>query len=81
MNRLTVLVDNYVFKLYINGESSGTTDTYSTITDIGADIGLEIGVAVRGDTSEWLSGIIDEVMIFNRALTSNEIKALNDLGC
>lgn len=78
---VVAVADSGTMKLYINGESSGTTDTYSTITDIGADIGLEIGVAVRGDTSEWLSGIIDEVMIFNRALSSNEVKALNDLGC
>lgn len=61
--------DNGVQRLYVNGVLE-TTTTYS-IGDISNTEPLRIGA--RGDLLSWFEGIIDEVRIFNRALSTDEI--------
>lgn len=57
-------------EMYINGVSQGT-ETVDSYTTTGA---LSIGALGAGVLS--ISGLIDDVMIFSRALTSDEITAL-----
>ncbi|HSC92403.1 MAG TPA: LamG-like jellyroll fold domain-containing protein [Gaiellaceae bacterium] len=67
---LAVTYDGSALRLYVNGTLAGTTlRTGSIATSTGA---LRIG----GNTiwSEWFSGRIDEMRVYNRALTQAEIQ-------
>lgn len=58
--------------LYINGVNKGT----STVSSIGTSSGaMELG-ASTAPSDQWLDGVIDQVRIFNRALTSTEVSTL-----
>jgi hypothetical protein len=67
--------DGDVFKLYINGSYYGTTTNSLTIGS-GA-YNLQIGSS--GD-ERYVDGQIDDVRIYNRALTEDEIKFLYQRG-
>jgi len=70
------------FKLYIDGKDAGATATPTQIGSVTSPVtGYEhtlIGRSVAWD--QWFNGIIDEVRIYNRALSDEEIKALYELG-
>ena len=72
-------------KIYVNGiEASATLDPSSlAITSISPSTApLRIG-AIRGESgavSGFFDGLIDEVEIFNRALSAAEIRAIFDAG-
>ena len=68
---LAATYDGAVLRLYVNGVQASTRNlTGAMRTSTGA---LRIG----GNTiwSEWFAGIIDEVRVYNRALTATEIGA------
>ena len=65
--------------LYVNGVAE-------SLTNIGIVDGIESGegsnlfIGQKGNSTEWFNGLIDEVRIYNRALSETEIQNLyNDL--
>jgi len=65
--------------IYINGGSVSTTTPYDTLSaSILNNEALTIGSI--GSGSWFFNGLIDEVAIFNRSLSAEEISALYDLG-
>ena len=60
-----------LFGFYVNGVLVGTDDDSRAIPD--ASVPLTIGCAEGGN---WFDGSLDEIAIFNRALSSNEIAAV-----
>ncbi len=75
---LTGTFDGSELRCYVDGVLSGTTYCESQI--VTADKELTIGNGFDG--AAWLpfKGSIDEVAIFNRALSGDEVKQLHDLG-
>ena len=57
-------------KFYVNGVLVGTTAGTATIT--GSDGALRIG-GNASSTGEFFQGMIDEVRVYNRALSAAEI--------
>jgi len=64
------------WKLYVNGEYQGTIH-YSYNPNGGSQTKLDIGFD-KGCPNTYFHGIIDELRIYNRALSESEIKALYD---
>jgi hypothetical protein len=63
-----------VWKQYING---ALEDTFTNTTVLTSTlIGLSFGASGSSVPSEFFSGKLDDYMIYNRALTSNEINTL-----
>jgi hypothetical protein len=71
---LAATYDGAMLKLYVNGVLAGSKAVSGSVTPTtGA---LRIGG--NGIWSEWFQGLIDEVRIYNRALTQTEIQT--DMG-
>ena len=76
---LTVTYDFAAMRIWVDGEfvsgkgASGAVVTSPTSLDIGRTLR-------KGNPTEFFSGIIDEVEIFNRALRHDQIKAIYDAG-
>ena len=69
-------------RLYVDGSLVGNTDV-SGIGSLDTNIPFAIGALDRGtfgSVSEFFQGQIDEVEIFDRALTADEIKAIYEAG-
>jgi hypothetical protein len=69
-------IGNDIFKIYVNGvEKAGSFPSQSTIIDIAdGSAPLEIGAACTGK-GHLFNGLIDEVAIYNRALSADEISS------
>ena len=67
-------ISNKTVKWYVNGEYVGFDDfnTVPTASTQNIQVGSRLG------TSDFFNGIIDEVRIYNRALSDSEIKAIYD---
>ena len=63
-------------QLYLDGELIDTTT--DGVSSFGYGNDLEFAIAVPEDPQKAWDGLVDEVMIFNRLLDANEIKALYD---
>ncbi|MBW3022475.1 right-handed parallel beta-helix repeat-containing protein [Candidatus Woesearchaeota archaeon] len=72
---VTINAENSTQKIYVNGVEEASAEVNGTMAYYGTD-GTWIGVR-RGDTlvSYW-NGTIDEVLVYNRSLSSNEIYLL-----
>ena len=57
--------------LYVNGQLRDR-DTVNSLSTLASDLPIAIGDFVGSGTSEW-SGLVDEVLVFNRALSPQEI--------
>ncbi len=70
-----VTIQNNITTFYLNGKNAGYNINGNTFTNPMVDqaVGLTIGSANPG---EWMSGIIDDIRIYNRALTQSEISYL-----
>ncbi len=72
---LAMTYDGAVMRLYVNGSQVATRNqTGSTVVSAGP---LQIG----GNTiwnSEWFTGAIDDVRLYNRALTATEVVTVRD---
>lgn len=71
-------VDGKKVRLYVNGELKDEKSESSEVLDSDADL----SIGCRGDTHDvhWVNGIIDEVAIFDEAMTEEEIKKVMELG-
>jgi len=65
-------------KIYLNGIQIGSLPAGTPDTPLGSNRGIAIGGSTDG-TSEF-NGSIDDVRIYNRAISDDEITALYDLG-
>jgi hypothetical protein len=63
-------------QLYLDGELIDTTT--DGVSSFGYGNDLELAIAVPEDPQKAWDGLVDEVMIFNRVLDANEIRALYD---
>ena len=61
-------------QLYLDGQLIDTTT--DGVSSFGYGNDLELAIAVPEDPQKAWDGLVDEVMIFNRALGANEIRAL-----
>jgi hypothetical protein len=72
---LAGVYDGSALKIYVNGVLKNTTDA-SSVGNIGyTSQSLRIGTS-NTDPGQYFNGTIDEVAIFNRALSASEIQAL-----
>jgi hypothetical protein len=68
---LAATYDGTTLRLYVNG-------ALATSTSVGGAIPVSTGVLRIGGNSiwsEWFKGLIDEVRVYNRALSQSEIQA------
>ena len=68
--------DNNVIKMFVNGVQQD--DTALTSGSVGDDYPFRIGT--RATLTLFFNGIIDEVKVYNRALSAQEIKHFYDMG-
>lgn len=77
---VTVVFDENQTSVYINGEKKQTAESTYSLTDIlGENSILYIGKANWG-TGEYFTGLIDEMSIYNYALTDKEIADIYTTG-
>lgn len=62
---------------YIYIDAAAPTTTTGTLRDLDATIGVGIGADIR-DNGSYFNGLIDDVRIYNEALSSTDISALYD---
>lgn len=62
--------------LYVNGSSVATSSTSTTMT---SSFG-EVTIAVKNDNANFYLGRIDDIRIYDRALTAAEVSKLANLG-
>lgn len=76
---IVVTYDGTTMRIYKNGnEVTSGTDSSGNI-NYQTSLDLRIGLRSRNDDREW-DGLIDEVGIWNRALTSTEVSGLYNSG-
>ena len=63
-------------RFYVNGNLYSSVDTTTNYISTGGNV--LIGVAVNTSASQHFNGMIDEVMIFNRTLDADQVKALHE---
>jgi len=77
------VADSGTMRVYVNGVTSGTTDTYTNgpVKDRGTAV-ADIGVYYRNEAGSeaFFNGQIDNVMIFDYALTQEQISWLYNKG-
>tara|TARA_Y100000310_G_scaffold107162_1_gene105593 strand:+ start:6330 stop:7418 length:1089 start_codon:yes stop_codon:yes gene_type:complete len=66
------------FTFYSNGQSDGTST--GTITGTFNTNKVTLGVMQRSTLANYFDGQIDEVMVFDKALTEKQVKALYELN-
>ena len=76
-NFVVGVYENGVEKVYVNGKLSGILEVGVPNSGTSDDV---IGVCRYCGWTSWFSGIIDEIRIYNRALSETEIKALYYAG-
>ncbi len=72
-NHVALVFDGTRRFLYLNGTLSGSTNTAAIIDD---DSGATIGQVTQADSNSPLVGSVDEVSLYNRALSALEISVL-----
>ncbi len=66
--------DGVTAKLYINGQLKASNQTSTTFTP--SDAPIYIGASPDSQYPYWFTGVIDEIRIYNKALTQSEIETL-----
>ena len=77
-SHLVGVFDGHSVKIYVNGVLTGENSLTGTLDVINKPVAIGCHL-VPGDRN-WFKGIIDEVLVFNRALTSEEVKILYSEG-
>ena len=78
---VTLVYDGETTYGYVNGEPDGTDTTPGGNIDYDAsNPDVVIGMRSVDDTGEYYGGLIDEIRIYNRALTPEEILAHYQIG-
>ena len=76
-NNITFIYDGNFSKLYLNGALVDSSQSGSSISNSPASLffGKNFG-SYAGTLQRWFKGYIDDIAIYNRALSQQEIKAL-----
>jgi hypothetical protein len=64
--------DGSVVKIYVNG----VLENYKSQTAPITPVAQFLVVGARDDAKQWFNGLIDEVRVYNRALTAGEIRRI-----
>ena len=73
-HQVGVVVEGRTLKFYVDGAQDGVTKTLTSITNTSTE-DLRIGFEQNpGADSRYFSGNIDEVKVFDKALTNNDIR-------
>ncbi|HWC25816.1 MAG TPA: LamG-like jellyroll fold domain-containing protein [Solirubrobacteraceae bacterium] len=75
-SHVAVTYDGSALRLYVNGSQVGSRAMAGSIAT--SDGELKIGGSAAAD--EWFKGLIDNVRIYDRALSSDDLKALMNVG-
>jgi hypothetical protein len=77
-HHIVVVIGNYAPIIYLDGvDRTGTTATVNCVL---TDSATKPRIGARTDTWGYFNGQIDEVMIFNRAFSADDVKALYQSG-
>ena len=63
-------------KLYVDGTEEAVP---GIATEINTILDNEVKIGVFSDTAKYFEGLIDDVRIYNRALSEAEVQALADM--
>ena len=66
--------------MYINGVSQSLSESAAPVGTADSDAPLRMGLGGGASASSMFPGIIDDVRIYNRALSAGEIKMLYNMG-
>lgn len=66
--------------LYVDGQSTGNTVRQAASANSTSGTPFTLGAWNNGGTSEFFSGLIDEVAVYNRALSASEAQAIFSAG-
>lgn len=69
---VTMVMDNHIMKLYIDGELADTKKSVRNISELGSDLISYLGKSFYQDP--YYKGSYDNVKVYNRALSEAEIK-------
>ena len=69
---LTGTVDNGTKKIYLNGNVENT----ASVTFSGVGTGKALNFGTRAPPTQSFAGLLDEVRLYNRALTQSEVSSL-----
>jgi hypothetical protein len=75
---LMVVNDNVKVEIFVDGQSSGSTEAFIGSLCTGSTANVNIGR--RTDNQFYFNDTIDDVRIYNRALSLDEIKRLYNVG-
>lgn len=78
-SQLAFTFDGTTGKLYINGTEVGSGTMTKVLPDTPTDLTFGAGQST-GDLSQYFDGSIDDVRIYNRAISSQEVKQLWSMG-
>jgi hypothetical protein len=73
-----VFNDNVKVETFVDGVSVASTQTFAGSLCTGSTANVNIGR--RADNQSYFNGTIDDVRIYNRALSADEIKRLYNMG-
>jgi len=73
-HHVVITQDGTISRMYVDGNVQAATDSGEWLDDIGALSRVEIGRIASQNAMET-DGIIDEVRIYNRALSASEVKS------
>ena len=72
--------DGTQVSIYVNGKLEGSTAVTGAIGASSNDLNIGSDPSNLQDTGRYWNGMIDEVEIFNRALSATEIQAIYSAG-
>jgi hypothetical protein len=75
---IAMTYDGAMITLYANGDIVGQTAHSGNIG--GNDVPFNIGGRINDEGTGKFNGLIDEVQVFNRALSRGEIRAISEVG-
>ena len=74
--KLVYTYNGIIGKLYVNGVLVNTSDQVATFTPTSDP--LTIGKMNRVDFPYWFTGVIDEIRIYNKALSATQVAKVNE---
>lgn len=73
---LALTIGSGAIVLYVDGEEAGRSSTaFSSIT---SSTGMRIGSGF--DKSRFFNGLVDEVQVYDRVLSADEVKGISSAG-
>src|SRR5262249_52825298 len=76
-NHVAYVKDGSNLRFFVNGSPAGVTNRWTTALDTsGAAIGATVQLGGNNSTQSFFAGRIDELSLYNRALSSNEIASI-----